>query len=214
MNAFIRSQRQAAYWLILALASLVFSAAAHATPVAGELHFSGRWAPIDSEGNPLGSDASLAAATGMQFLPLVDGLPLLFPILYADGLFADLAPYVADAEIKKHNVTINTEQFQFALPNPVLLWTAGAVSFVMTSVAHTIVTDEAGQKALKLEASGTVSLDTQTADGRYLFTGGAFGAFGFWSATEVAMPVPTPGPLALIGGTLIAGAALRRRRSH
>jgi hypothetical protein len=179
--------RRAAAIALAVVAGVLFSGVASAT-IVGQLDFGGVWDPIDAAGN----DTSIGTATGIRFHDDT------YPILLALGVFSHLAG---------QNVTIETQQFQFAGPFPFTLWSAagGSVRFDMDAV----VINHQDADSLDLTGNGQVFVDGQTLDGRYLFTGQ--GAMGFtFSSTTEARQVPAPAGLGLLGLGLV-GLALARR---
>jgi hypothetical protein len=185
---FQQSILKAALGSFVLVAALAFSTSASAT-IVGQLDFAGVWDPIDAAGN----ETSIGAATGIKFRDDT------YPILLALGVFSHL-----DGQ----NVTIETQQFQFAGPFPFTLWSAagGSVRFDMEDL--TVVFQNANM--LDLAGTGQVFVDGQAFDGRYLFTGqGALG-FSFSSSTE-ARAVPAPAGLGLLGLGLVGFALVRRR---
>jgi hypothetical protein len=188
INKNITLLRAAACSLAL-VAAMTFGATAWAGSIVGQLDFGGTWEPIDAAGDPVGP----GDATGIRFDETE------YPIILALGVFSHLAG---------QQVTIVTPEFQFTGPFPFTLWSAdgGATYFQMEGI--TVVAQTANE--LNLRGDGTVFVDAQQYDGRYLFTGQGVLGFTFSSSTE-AREVPAPGGLGLLGFGLIALAATRRR---
>jgi hypothetical protein len=180
---------KAALGSIVLVAALAFSTSAASATIAGQLDFAGVWDPIDADGN----ETSILAATGIRFQDDT------YPILLALGIFSHL---------EGQNVTIETQQFQFAGPFPFTLWSAagGSVRFDMEDLAIVFRTEN----FLDLEGTGHVFMDGNAWDGRYLFTGQGTLGFSFSSSTE-ARAVPAPAGLGLLGLGLVGFALVRRR---
>jgi hypothetical protein len=184
-KAFVR----AASCTFVLVAGMALGTAASASTIVGQLDFGGVWHPIDAGG----ADASLATATGVRFDASV------YPITLALGIFSHL-----DGQ----NVSIVTQEFQFTGPFPFILWTADSDSVQFRLEGITVTEQDANE--LSLRGDGTIFVDGQSSDGRYLFTGQ--GALGFTFSSSSVARVPEPTALALIGLGLVAFAVMRRRR--
>jgi hypothetical protein len=172
---------------ILLVTGMTFGAAASAS-VIGQLDFAGVWDPIDAQGD----ETTIGNATGVRFASTE------YPILLALGAFSHLSG---------QNVTIETQEFQFAGPFPFTLWSAdgGSVRFDLDSI--TVVLQSAN--FIDLLGHGTVYMDGERMHGRYLFTGQ--GELGFTFSSSTLAHVPEPATIGLLGMGLVGFGLMRRR---
>ena len=179
----------------LAVAGLLLGTlGAGAVPITGEIHFAGRFVPIDVNGNSV----SLVTSTGIQFNNPSG-------ILHSTG---DFAAYVTPDV----SLATFTSAFQFnpLTPSPVdPLWSAGGFSFTLTGIEILFqgLRPQDQQQQLLLFGTGYMSGNGyDTTSGSWNFSGQGSGVFSF-SADSVASgtAVPDGGQTLILLGMALLG---------